>query len=103
MTTPDTAALVTAAEQPPHWARWAAHVAPLTTLPTGLWRTGMAFGFPTGYTDQAVRANFDAPGWGSLYLIGLSVLLEGLALLTLGLVKSWGDVPPPRWIPFVGG
>jgi hypothetical protein len=62
----------------------------------------LAFGFSLGYTDQALRANFDAPGWGSLYLIGLSVLLEGLALLTLGLVKPWGDVPP-RWIPFVGG
>lgn len=90
------------ATAPPRWARWAAHSAALTTLPSGLWRIALALGLPVGYTAQAVRKNFDAPGWGSLYVIGLSILLEAFALLTLGLVQGWGEVVP-RWIPFLGG
>ncbi|GHA45203.1 hypothetical protein GCM10010329_79780 [Streptomyces spiroverticillatus] len=40
--------------------------------------------------------------WEPYYVISLSVVSELLALLTLGLVRSWGEVTP-RWIPFVGG
>lgn len=35
-------------------------------------------------------------------MFGLSLLLVGLALLTLGLVRPWGE-RVPRWAPFVGG
>ncbi|GGX32994.1 hypothetical protein GCM10010341_62890 [Streptomyces noursei] len=34
--------------------------------------------------------------------MGLSVLTEALALLTVGLVSGWGEVFP-RWVPFLGG
>lgn len=84
------------------WAQWAAHVAVLTTLPSGLWRVALAVGLPVGYSPAAARTLFDAPGSGSIYLIGLSVVLEGLALLTLGLVQPWGEVVP-HWIPLLGG
>ncbi|WP_017539630.1 hypothetical protein [Nocardiopsis halophila] len=43
-----------------------------------------------------------APGWGSVYVVGLSVVAEALALLTLGLIQPWGE-RLPRWVPFVGG
>lgn len=100
MTMTETTALKT---QPVvRWARWAAHVAALTTLPSGLWRVALAAGLPVGYSPAAARTLFDAPGPGSIYLIGLSVVLEGLALLTLGLVQPWGEVVP-HWIPFLGG
>lgn len=36
------------------------------------------------------------------YVLVLSALGEGAALLTLGLVKPWGEVVP-RWIPLLGG
>ena len=42
------------------------------------------------------------PDWGTPYVFGLSFLLVGLVLLTLGLVQRWGEVVP-RWIPRVGG
>ena len=30
-------------------------------------------------------------GWESVYVLGLSVVSEGAALLTLGLVRPWGE------------
>lgn len=74
---------------PPRWAVRAAHAAALTTLPSGLWRIALAAGIPVGYSEASARELFDAPGPGSAYLIGLSVVLELLALLTLGLVHPW--------------
>jgi len=59
-------------------------------------------GIPVGFSDAVLRRDYDLPGWGALYTIGLAVALEALALLTLGLVQNWGEVVP-RWIPFIGG
>ncbi|MGY5080043.1 hypothetical protein ACWIGX_23650 [Streptomyces nigrescens] len=86
----------------PRAVRWAAHAAPLTLLPSGLWRCAIAFGMPSGFgaSDPMHRSNF--PGWTSLYLIGLSLVAEGLGLLTLGLVRPWGE-RVPRWVPVLGG
>ncbi|MGY5135639.1 hypothetical protein ACWGJW_25150 [Streptomyces nigrescens] len=33
----------------PRAVRWAAHAAPLTLLPSGLWRCAIAFGMPSGF------------------------------------------------------
>ncbi|MGK5734161.1 hypothetical protein [Streptomyces sp. URMC 124] len=85
----------------PRWAIRAAHAAALVTLPSGIWRLMLAAGFTAGYTE----AGYDAmgfTGWGAVYVVGLTVGGELLALLTLGLVRPWGEVLP-RWIPFVGG
>lgn len=85
----------TALPDVPRWAVLAAHAVPLVTLPSGLWRIALVAGLPVA--DEPVR------GWGAvLYVLGLSVVSEGLALLTLGLVRGWGEVVP-GWVPLLGG
>ncbi|MFJ2771649.1 hypothetical protein [Streptomyces sp. NPDC087300] len=84
----------------PRWARWAAHGAALSVLPSGLWRIAIAFGWDSGFGGFLDPAHF--PGIGSLYLIGLSLFAEALGLLTLGLVHRWGEVLPGR-VPLLGG
>lgn len=90
-----------AAPPPPRWARRAAVLAVLTLVPSCLWRMAMAVGIPVGASDQIRSERYGFPGWGTVYVFGLSFLLIGLALLTLGLVQRWGEVFP-RWIPLVG-
>lgn len=85
----------------PRWAVWAAHAVPLTALPSGLWRLALGAGIPVGFHGEMAEL-YAAPGWITLYVIVLSAIAEGLALLTLGLVQPWGEVVP-RWIPFLGG
>ncbi|MFF3072391.1 hypothetical protein [Kitasatospora sp. NPDC057936] len=87
----------------PRWARFAAKVAVLSTVPSGLWRIAFGFGAPVGFSG-ATAAAFDAhqPGWGTVYCVVLSLLAEALAFLTLGLVRPWGLVVP-RWVPLLGG
>ncbi|MEU9042784.1 MULTISPECIES: hypothetical protein [unclassified Kitasatospora] len=86
---------------PPRWAVRAAHVAAVTALPAGLWRLGLVAGWHGGYTDAGYQA-MGFTGWGAVWPVFLSLFTEALALLTLGLVRPWGTVPP-RWVPFVGG
>ena len=62
----------------------------------------MTVGIPVGFSEAVLREDYDLPGWGALYTVGLAALLECLALLALGLVYRWGEVVP-RWIPFIGG
>lgn len=81
---------------------WAAHAVPLLTLPSGLWRAAMAVGTPVGYTDSVLREDFGIPGPGVAYVLGLAVATECLALLTLGLVRPWGE-RLPYWLPYCGG
>lgn len=71
-------------------------------LPSSLWRLALALGVPLGYSTEVLRNDLHSPGWGTLYMIGLSLLSEALAFLTLGLVRPWGEVMP-RWLPFLGG
>ncbi|MGI5166291.1 hypothetical protein ACQEU3_18235 [Spirillospora sp. CA-253888] len=77
-------------------------MAALVALPSGLWRIGLALGFPLGYTDQGLRDLVGPTVWGPMYLIALSVLTEIAAVLTLGPVQRWGEVAPRR-LPFIGG
>ncbi|GAA2842698.1 hypothetical protein GCM10010505_77190 [Kitasatospora aburaviensis] len=42
------------------------------------------------------RTGLDIPSWFTVTTV------EGLTLLTLGLVRPWGEVTP-RWIPLIGG
>ncbi len=55
-----------------------------------------------GEITQQPQERGHVPGWGSLYLIGLSVVSEACALLTLGFIRPWGVVYP-RWLPGLGG
>ncbi|MEV4538737.1 hypothetical protein AB0J82_33650 [Asanoa sp. NPDC049518] len=72
---------------PSPWAVGAAYAVPLCVLPSALWRLSLVF------TD-------DAPvQW---YMVLLSALSMGLALVTLGLVHRWGQ-RVPLWVPRLGG
>ena len=76
-------------------ARRAAHIVPLLTLPSGLWRIALVMGLPITSVDAD-------PLWQRVYIVSLSLVAEGAALMTLGLVKPWGEVVP-RWIPWIAG
>ncbi|MFD0279803.1 hypothetical protein ACFVHB_38745 [Kitasatospora sp. NPDC127111] len=87
---------------PPRWAVWVAHAVPLIALPSTLWRLAMTVGVPVGYSEAVLRSDYGLPGTGYLVLPAISLLQEGAALMTLGLVRPWGEVVP-RWIPLIGG
>ena len=86
----------------PRWARRAAWLTVLTTVPSALWRLAMAVGVPVGVDENYRREMYEFPSWRTAYVFGLTVLLVGLASLTLGLVQRWGEVTP-RWMPWIGG
>lgn len=77
----------------PRWAVWAAHGAIVSVLPSAVWRTATGFGADLG-TTQAWRDAEQLPGWGTVYVLSLSVLSIGAAMLTLGLVQPWGERLP---------
>ena len=85
----------------PHWAVRAAHLVPLTTLPSALWRLPLALGFSMGLLEPD-GAPAHVTGWQSVYVLSLSAITEAAALLTLGLVRPWGE-RAPAWIPLIGG
>lgn len=85
----------------PRWANVAAHLVPLTALPSGLWRLALGVGVPVGFSGELADL-YGAPGWITPYVIVLSLLAEALALLTLGLVQPWGE-QVPNWVPRLGG
>ncbi|MFB4273345.1 hypothetical protein [Nonomuraea sp. GTA35] len=87
-------------EQPvPRWALRAAYALPWLLLPSCLWRLPFAFHFEMGQLDDAPVS----PLWITIpYVFGLSVLTELAALLSIGLVRRWGEVVP-SWIPVIGG
>ena len=85
----------------PRWASVAAHLVAFTTLPSALWRLPLVFGFSMGALEPSGAA-VHVTGWESVYILGLSVVSEAAALLTLGLVKPWGE-RAPRWFPLIGG
>jgi hypothetical protein len=85
----------------PRWAERAAHLVPLVTLPAALWRLPLAFGFSMGAIEKS-GAEVHVTGWESVYVLSLSLVTEAFALLTLGLVRPWGE-RAPAWIPFLGG
>jgi len=85
---------------PPRWAVLAAHLVPLVTLPSGLWRIALVAGLPLGLHVDG--AEVTVHGWEAVYIVGLSVVCEALALLTLGLVRPWGE-RAPSWLPVIGG
>jgi hypothetical protein len=83
----------------PRWADRAAHLVSLVVLPAGLWRVALAAGASMGFSDTDTAG---LPGAQSIAIVALSLVSEGVALLTLGLVRPWGE-RFPHWIPRVGG
>lgn len=90
-----------AVSSPARWAVRAAHVIPLLTLPSGIWRLLLADGHHAVYTDAGYKA-LGTTGWGAVYVVALSLAGEALALLSLGLVRPWGETLPHR-VPLLGG
>ncbi|MGW6868635.1 hypothetical protein [Streptomyces sp. NPDC054901] len=80
----------------PRWAEVAAHAVPLVVLPSGLWRIALVVEFPDWYGEHHWQA------WERPYILMLTMISECLALLTLGLIRPWGEVIPRR-IPWLGG
>jgi hypothetical protein len=76
--------------KPAPWAVAAAYAVPLCVLPSTVWRCSLVVDGTVG---------LDAEGW---YLLALSIASAGLALLTLGLVRPWGE-RIPRWVPVLSG
>src|SRR5690606_498746 len=82
----------------PRWLLWTAVAVPLWGPPSATWRAVHG-----GAVVHGGPGPCGTPGLGSvLYMSSLSIVSVGLALLTLGLVRPWGEVFP-RWIPGVGG
>ena len=84
----------------PIWAERLAHAVPLLTLPSGLWRLAVAFGFPMGMLNddgghQVLR------GWPAVSVAAITLVAEGVALTAFGLVRSWGEIVP-AWLPIIG-
>jgi hypothetical protein len=87
----------------PTWARHAAALAALTPLASSLWRLPLMFGVSMGMGADVMDSMMAHPFWMRLgYLVGLGVLSDGLAFLTLGLVRGWGEAWP-SWIPGLAG
>ena len=82
------------------WAVVAAHLAPLLTLPSFLWRFGLVLGASMGVVMDG--APMTVEGWEYAYVIGLALVSEATALLTIGLVRPWGE-RAPAWMPLIGG
>jgi hypothetical protein len=85
----------------PTWAKVAAWAVPLTTIPSITWRmVTVAGGLVSGDNPCVLPAT---PLWERVYLLAVLPSAQlGLALLTVGLVRPWGEVLPRR-LPLVGG
>lgn len=83
----------------PRWAMRLAYALPLLLLPSCLWRLPFALHFEMGQVQDGGMPAY----WLSVpYVLGLSVLTEVIAILTIGLVRGWGEAVP-AWIPVIGG
>jgi hypothetical protein len=85
----------------PRWAARTAHLIAVLTIPSGLWRLGLALGSTMGVVDHEGRpvhlAGNELP-----HVIILTVLSELAALTAFVLVRPYGE-QVPRWIPRFGG
>lgn len=86
--------MTTTSTAPPRWAVLGAWLVPLLILPSAIWRTSVVL-----RDDRGVLLAVRDGGW---YLLLLGVLSLSLGLLTVGLVRPWGEVYP-RWLPVLGG
>ncbi|MGC9436782.1 hypothetical protein [Streptomyces sp. WG5] len=83
----------------PRWAVRLAYTLPLLLLPSCLWRLPFALHFEMGQIQELGMPPY---GVSIPYVLGLSVFSEAIAVLTIGLVRRWGEVTP-AWIPVIGG
>jgi hypothetical protein len=84
------------------WGRWAVAVAVAVPIGYSLTRWAWALDIPLGVSREGLhRQAAETPG---IWLAGaaLATMGAGGALLTIGLVRPWGEVYP-RWIPYLRG
>lgn len=82
------------------WGKWATYVAIGVPIVYALTRYVWALGIPLGVSEELFRKG-QAVGLWYLGAALASMAVVG-ALLTLGLIRRWGEVFP-RWLPFIGG
>ena len=82
------------------WGRWATYVAIGIPIVYALTRYVWALGIPLGVSEDLFREG-QAVGLWYLGAALASMAVIG-AVLTLGLIRRWGEVFP-RWLPIVGG
>ncbi|GAB7192011.1 hypothetical protein NUM3379_27200 [Kineococcus sp. NUM-3379] len=80
------------------WGRWAVAVAVVVPVGYAVTRIAWALGFPLGVSRDLLDLLGEAVWFGA----GLGVLALGGAVLTVGLVRPWGEVFP-RWVPGLRG
>jgi hypothetical protein len=80
------------------WGRAATYVAVLAPLPYGITRLAWALGIPLG-VDQDLSGT---PLTARIGESALAMLAIGGGIVTLGLIRPWGEIWP-RWVPFLAG
>lgn len=90
----------TAPESAARWGRWATVVAVAVPLIYAATRYAWALGIPLGITEEFLREGQAVGLWWAG--AALATLAVGGALLTLGLIRPWGETFP-RWMPIIGG
>ena len=88
-------------QAPPRWASWLAWGTVACLVPSAIWRTAVGLGVDLGWSQEHLDLE-QIPGFGSFYVIALSVLSLFAASLTLGLVRPWGE-RFPSWLPLARG
>ncbi len=77
---------------------WAVLVAVVIPVLYALTRWAWALGIPLGISEEFLREGQESGLW--LAGAALATIAVGGAVLTLGLVRGWGEVFP-RWLPFL--
>lgn len=80
------------------WGRWATIVAALCPMPYALLRFTWLLPDPVMFS----AAELDAEPGIRLFGVGLGLVAFGAGVVTLGLIRPWGETWP-RWMPFVAG
>lgn len=86
----------------PTWVKVVAWTVPLTTLPSVIWRLVTSIGGLISGDDPCINPGQTSIGEAIWILAALPSGQLGLALLTIGLIRPWGEVIP-QWIPVLGG
>ncbi|MGW6912783.1 hypothetical protein ACWGB8_02995 [Kitasatospora sp. NPDC054939] len=84
----------------PRWAVLAAWATVLCTVPSCAWRLALGLGVDVGFTGELATMYRGTELLG--YVLVLSAASQAASLLTLALVRPWGERLPHR-LPRVGG
>ncbi|KEQ24823.1 hypothetical protein ET33_07060 [Paenibacillus tyrfis] len=84
------------------WGRWMTWIAALAPLPYAMSRFAWALDIPLGIDPQDLQHFSKANEAAHVIEWVFGTVCIGGGLLTLGLIRKWGEVFP-RWFPFIGG